>query len=73
MKPSGAVSRRLSFPAVSLPVMSLPVVSLAALVAGAPPAPAEDTRKPSRKLKRLGLIFAALGLAAAPLVALAVR
>lgn len=63
MKPSGAVSRRLSFP----------VVSLAALVAGAPPAPAEDVRKPSRKLMRLGLIFAALGLAAAPLVALAVR
>jgi hypothetical protein len=63
MKTTGAISRRLAFPAVSL----------TALVAGAPAAPVEDARKPSRKLMRLGLICAALGLIAAPLVALAVR
>lgn len=63
MKTNGAIARRLSFPAMSL----------AALVAGAPAAPADDARKPSHKLMRLGLICAALGLIAAPLVALVVR
>ena len=59
-----ALARRLAFPAMSL----------AASIANAPAAATDDARKPSRKLlMRLGLIFAALGLAAAPLVALAVR
>ncbi len=63
MTTPGAIARRLAFPAVSL----------AASIANAPAAATDDVRKPSRKLMRLGLIFAALGLAAAPLVALAVR
>ena len=58
-----ALAQRLAFPAMSL----------AASIANAPAAATDDAPKPSRKLMRLGLIFAALGLAAAPLVALAVR
>lgn len=63
MKRRDALARRLAFPAMSL----------AASIANAPAAATDDARKPSRKLMRLGLIFAALGLAGALLVALAVR
>lgn len=63
MKTAGAVMRR----------PALQAVSLAASIANAPPAPGERTPRSPRRLMRLGLALAVLGLVAAPLVALAVR
>jgi hypothetical protein len=63
MKAPSAEARRLA----------LPAMSMAASIARTPAAPSDEAQRPSRTLMRLGLIFAVLGLLAAPLVAVAIR